>query len=181
MVQPVEPEPTPTTAGMSGRTKLIAVAVVAVLIVGITSGIVYVLSQTPSSLAGIVKVGFSISLTGQYNVEGKNSLTGIETAANWINDHGGVEVNGRAYGLDLDYYDDASDPTNVVNLYPRIITQDNAQFLLAPYSSALTGAAAPLADQYDRILLSHASSSPRSRLGPMTSSEVAISKTGRRS
>ena len=159
MVQPVEPEPTPTTAGMSGRTKLIAVAVVAVLIVGITSGIVYVLSQTPSSLAGIVKVGFSISLTGQYNVEGKNSLTGIETAANWINDHGGVEVNGRAYGLDLDYYDDASDPTNVVNLYPRIITQDNAQFLLAPYSSALTGAAAPLADQYDRILLSHGGSS----------------------
>src|SRR5256885_6611975 len=159
MAQPVEPEPKPTTAGISGRTKLIAGIVVAVLIVGITSGIVYVLSQTPASAFGIVKVGFSISLTGQYNVEGKNSLTGIETAGKWINDHGGVQVNGKAYSLDLDYYDDASDPTNVVNLYPRIITQDNAQFLLAPYSSALTGAAAPLADQYDRILLSHGGSS----------------------
>src|SRR5439155_20713492 len=140
MVQPVEPEPTPTTAGMSGRTKLIAVAVVAVLIVGITSGIVYVLSQTPSSLAGIVKVGFSISLKGQYNAEGKNSLTGIETAANWINDHGGVAVNGGAYDIDRDYYDDADDPTDVVNQYPRIITQDKEQFRLARYSSALTAA-----------------------------------------
>src|SRR5438132_11012805 len=92
MVQPVEPEPTPTTGGMSGRTKLIAVTVVAVLIVGITSGIVYVLSQTPSSLAGIVRVGFSISLTGQYNIEGKNSVTGIETAAKCINDHGGLAL-----------------------------------------------------------------------------------------
>jgi branched-chain amino acid transport system substrate-binding protein len=159
MAQPVEPESTPTTGGISGQTKLIAGIIVAVLVVGITSGVVYVLSQGPTSVAGIIKVGFSISLTGQFNVEGKNSLNGIVTAAKWINDHGGVQVNGKAYGLDLDYYDDASDPVSVGNLYARIITQDNAEFLLAPYSSALTGAAAPLADTYDRILLSHGGSS----------------------
>jgi branched-chain amino acid transport system substrate-binding protein len=159
MAQPVEPEPTTTTAGMSGRVKLIAAIIGAVLIVGITSGVVYVLSQTPPSVAGTIKVGFSISLTGQYNVEGKNSLNGIETAARWINDHGGVSVNGKAYTIDLDYYDDGSLPANVVNLYVRIITQDNARFLLAPYSSGLTGAAAPYADQYDRIILSHGGSS----------------------
>ena len=159
MAQPIEPESTPTTAGISGRTKLIAAIVVAVLIGGITSGLIFVLSQTPPFTSWLIKVGFSISLTGQYNVEGKNSLNGIQTAAKWINDHGGVTVNGKAYSIDLDFYDDLSSATNVVNLYVRIMTQDNAQFLLAPYSSGLTGAAAPYADQYDRIMLSHGGSS----------------------
>jgi len=148
-----------TAAGPSGRTKLIAAIVAIVIVVGISSAIVFYLGRASPPSVGVITVGFSISLSGQYSVEGKNSLRGIETAAKWLNDHGGVRVNGTAYSLSLDYYDDGSDPSNVVNLYTRIMTQDNAQFLLAPYSSALTGAAAPLADQYNRIILSHGGSS----------------------
>src|SRR5207245_9908654 len=48
---------------------------------------------------------------------------------------------------------------NIGTLYPRIIQQDGAQFLLAPYSSLLTAPAAPIADQYDRVMLSHGGSS----------------------
>jgi len=116
-------------------------------------------TSTPPPPRGTIKVGFTISLTGTFNVEGGKSLAGIKAAAKWINDNSGVVVNGKAYNITLDYYDDQSLSSNIVPLYTKIITQDNAQFLLAPYSSGLTGAAAPLADQYNLLMLSHGGAS----------------------
>src|SRR2546428_771348 len=69
-------------------------------------------------------------------------------------------AGGKSYNISLDYYDDQSGPAgNIGTLYTKIIQQDGAQFLLAPYSSPLTTAAAPTADQYDRVMLSHGGSS----------------------
>src|SRR5256712_2297724 len=104
---------------------------------------------------GTITVGFSISLTGTFNVEGTNSLNGIKTAAQWINSHGGVTGQGRTYKGSLDLYDDQSNSGNLVQVSTKIVTQDGAEFLLAPYSSGLTTAAAPIAGQYDRVILSH--------------------------
>jgi len=59
----------------------------------------------------------------------------------------------------LDYHDDASSSSNISPLYTSIITQDHAQFLLAPYSSGLTGTAAPLSEQNNLVMLSHGGSS----------------------
>jgi branched-chain amino acid transport system substrate-binding protein len=106
-----------------------------------------------------IKVGFTISLTGTFNVEGGKSLAGIQAAACWINNNGGLTINGKAYNIVLDYYDDQSSSGAVSTLYAKIITQDHAQFLLAPYSSGLTSAAAPLAEQYKLPMLSHGGSS----------------------
>lgn len=147
--------------GLTTRAAAIIIVVILV-IVGVGTAYYYYISQTPTtppSQRGTIKVGFTISLTGTYNVEGGKSLAGIEAAAQWINDNGGVIVNGKSYNITLDYYDDASQTSNIVPLYTKIITQDHAQFLLAPYSSGLTAAAAPLADQYDLIMLSHGGAS----------------------
>src|SRR5207247_3337568 len=103
-----------------------------------------------SATSGNIKVGFTISLTGTYNVEGGKSLAGIQAAASWINDNGGVTVNGKARNITLDYYDDQSSSTLVPQLYAHLITQDCAQFLLAHSSSGFTVAAAPLAKKYTR-------------------------------
>src|SRR6266704_1601709 len=146
MSQPSQTEAAPPVAP-GRRRKLIAVGIAFLLvIVAITAAAVYYLTR-PTGFSGTIKVGFTISLTG------------TKTAANWINSHGGVSVGGKAYNISLDYYDDQSVSGNVATLYPRIIQQDGAQFLLAPYSSGLTTAAAPLADQYDRVMLSHGGSS----------------------
>src|SRR2546425_5709484 len=146
-------------------TAIIAVAIVAIVIAS-GGGTYYYINYvaphsgcTPPSGRDAIKVGFTISLTGTYNVEGTKSLAGIQAAASWVNDNGGVTVNGKARNITLDYYDDQSSSTLVPQLYTKIITQDCAQFLLAPYSSALTGAAAPLAEQYNRVMLSHGGSS----------------------
>src|SRR5207245_8976121 len=75
-----------------------------------------------------------------------------------INSHGGITVQGTVYNISLVFYDDQSLPGNVNTLYPQIVEQDKAQFLLAPYSTLLTGTAAPIADNYDRVMLSHGGS-----------------------
>src|SRR6266508_6498196 len=154
MSQPVERETGAPSAPKTGRGKLIAIVVTVLVLVAIGAAAVYYLSL-PAGPTGTIKVGFTIALTGRYTVEGTNSLRGIETAANWINSHGGITVQGKLYNISLVYYDDQSLQSNVVSLYPQIIEQDGAQFLLAPYSTALTTAAAPIADQYDRVMMSH--------------------------
>jgi len=141
------------------RRKLIVIGIAFVLIlVAIAAAAVYYLTLPPG-FSGTIKVGFTISQTGNFNVEGTNSLNGIKTAASWLNSHGGIAVGGKLYNVSLDYYDDQSMSGNIGTLYPRIIQQDGAQFLLAPYSSGLTTAAAPIADNYDRVMLSHGGSS----------------------
>src|SRR6266705_956752 len=145
---------------LATRTTAIIVIVIVALVVASSGGVYYYVNYVArppcaSATSGNIKVGFTISLTGTYNVEGGKSLAGIQAAASWINDNGGVTVNGKARNITLDYYDDQSSSTLVPQLYTKIITQDCAQFLLAPYSSALTGAAAPLAEQYNRVMLSH--------------------------
>jgi len=146
-----------------GLTTRATAIIVLVILIAVGVGAAYFYSSqssvTPPSQRGVIKVGFSIAQTGTFNVEGGKSLAGIKAAAQWINDNGGVTVQGKAYNISLDYYDDASTAANIVPLYTKIITQDNAQFVLAPYSSGLTTAAAPLADQYKLIMLSHGGAS----------------------
>ncbi len=154
MSQPVERETGAPSAPKTGRGKLIAIVVTVLVLVAIGAAAVYYLSL-PAGPTGTIKVGFTIALTGRYTVEGTNSLRGIETAANWINSHGGITVQGKLYNISLVYYDDQSLQSNVVSLYSQIIEQDGAQFLLAPYTTALTTTAAPIADQYDRVMMSH--------------------------
>src|SRR5947209_1072606 len=146
-------------------TAIIAVTIVAIVIASGGGSYYYInyIASRPAVCAlpsgrDAIKVGFTISLTGTFNVEGGKSLAGIQAAACWINSNGGVTVNGKTYNIVLDYYDDASTSSNISPLYTRIISQDHAQFLLAPYSSLLTGTAAPLADSYNLVMLSHGGS-----------------------
>jgi len=154
MSAPSQAEAAPPVAPRARR-KLIAVGIAfVVILVAVAAAAVYYLTL-PTGPSGTIKVGFTIALTGRYTVEGTNSLNGIKTVANWINSHGGITVQGKVYNISLDYYDDQSVNTNVVSLYPQIIEQDKSQFLLAPYSTALTTAAAQFADQYNRVMMSH--------------------------
>ncbi len=147
-------------------TTIIVIVIVAIVVVSGGGTYYYInyvapkpISCTLPSGRDAIKVGFTISLTSTYNVEGSKSLAGIEAAACWINSNGGVTVNGKTFNIVLDYHDDASSQSNISPLYTSIITQDHAQFLLAPYSSGLTGTAAPLAEQNNLVMLSHGGSS----------------------
>ncbi|MCE4627519.1 MAG: amino acid ABC transporter substrate-binding protein [Desulfurococcales archaeon] len=115
--------------------------------------------QAPAAGEETIKIGMTISLTGKFQDEGHQALCGALAAINWYNKHGGIEVNGKKYKFKLIYYDDQSDKDQVQSLYTKLIEQDKVNFLLAPYSSGLTFAAAPVAEQYKVLMLSHGGAS----------------------
>jgi len=109
--------------------------------------------------AGTILIGTTVSLQGKFAHEGALALCGFKVAIDWVNKHGGVDVGGKKYKLDLVYYDDKSSKDEVPKLFTKLVTQDRVDFLIAPYSSSLTLAAVPIAEQYRKVILSHGGSS----------------------
>lgn len=101
-----------------------------------------------SGPAGTITFGVTIPITGSDVEEGRYTLDGYLLFVNTVNKQGGILVGGRRYRVALDYYDDQSNPTLTAQLYQKLITHDNVNYLLGPYSSLLTAAAVPIAERY---------------------------------
>ena len=95
-----------------------------------------------------IQLGSAISITGKYSQEGKNASDGYNFALKKINDAGGVDVGGKKYKLEVKYYDDESTPARTAQLLERLINQDGIKFVLGPYGSGPTKAAAPVTEKY---------------------------------
>ncbi len=93
-------------------------------------------------------LGSAISLTGKYSSNGIDTQNGYDIAVKKINEMGGVKVGGKSYKLKIQYYDDESTPARTAQLLERLIEQDGVKFILGPYSSATTIAAAPVTEKY---------------------------------
>ncbi|HSM40233.1 MAG TPA: ABC transporter substrate-binding protein, partial [Afifellaceae bacterium] len=95
-----------------------------------------------------IVLGSAISLTGKYSSNGVDTQNGYDLAVKKINEMGGVMVDGKAYKLEVNYYDDESTPARTAQLLERLINQDGVKFILGPYSSATTLAAAPVTEKF---------------------------------
>lgn len=93
-------------------------------------------------------LGSAISFTGKYSTNGIHASNGYDLAVKMINDAGGVKVGGKTYKMKVEYYDDESTPARTAQLLERLIKQDGIQYVLGPYSSATTKAAAPVTEKY---------------------------------
>ena len=61
---------------------------------------------------------------------------------------GGIKLpDGTKVKVGTKFYDDESKKDRVQELYTRLISSDKADFLVSPYSSGLTDAAAVIAQQ----------------------------------
>lgn len=118
-----------------------------------------------SSMAALpnkVVIGGPISLSGKFAKEGQQSVWGIKAMEKWVNTAlGGVTVNGKKIPVVYKYYDDESKKETVTNLMERLITRDKVKFTLAPYSSGLTLATAPVVEKYGVLYNSHGGASNR--------------------
>jgi branched-chain amino acid transport system substrate-binding protein len=95
-----------------------------------------------------ITLGSAISITGKYSQEGKNASDGYNFAIKRINEMGGVKVGGKSYKLAVKYYDDESTPARTAQLMERLVNQDGVKFVLGPYGSGPTKAAAPVTEKY---------------------------------
>ena len=108
----------------------------------------------PVQSAETVVIGFTTSQTGKYNVSSTRQVNGLQLWMDHVNDAGGIELSdGTAVMFDYVTYDDESNTERVQELYTRLATEDNADFLISPYSSGLTAASAVIAEQYGKVMV----------------------------
>src|SRR5580658_725982 len=100
-----------------------------------------------------ITVGMTASQTGPLNVDSLGLQRGAEMWRDEVNAAGGIKAGGKSYQVKFVSYDDQSVGGRVQQLYTRLVTQDNAQFLFSPYSSGLTAPAAVISEQYGKIMI----------------------------
>jgi branched-chain amino acid transport system substrate-binding protein len=102
----------------------------------------------------IMTIGFTTSQTGTYNVSSTRQVNGLKLWMDEVNAAGGVILSdGTVVKFDHVTYDDESNKDRVQELYTRLATEDNADFLISPYSSGLTAASAVIAEQNGKIMI----------------------------
>lgn len=99
-------------------------------------------------------IGFTASLTGKLNVESTRQNNGFKLWMDQVNAAGGVKLaDGSVVKFDSKFYDDESNKDRVQELYTKLVTEDNADFLISPYSSGLADASAVIAEQYGKVMI----------------------------
>jgi len=112
------------------------------------------LAQAQAPAAKTVVIGFTASQTGKLNVEGMRQINGLNLWIEKANAAGGVKLaDGSVVKFAAKFYDDESNKGRVQELYTKLINDDKADFLVSPYSSGLADAAAVIAQQNNKILL----------------------------
>jgi branched-chain amino acid transport system substrate-binding protein len=105
---------------------------------------------------GPLKIGISLSLTGDFSDSGKAAQRGYELWADVVNKSGGVL--GRQ--VELSIVDDASSPDQVVTNYTNLITQKKADIVFGPFSSLLTVPASRVVNRYGYAFIEPAGGGP---------------------
>jgi len=101
------------------------------------------------------------ALTGRYSLPGRQALLGAQAWVEDTNRAGGIWLPAsRAHlPLRLTSYDDASEPEQCAALTERLISEDQVDILLGPYSSGLALRAAEVAQRPQRVLWNHGGAS----------------------
>ncbi len=104
-----------------------------------------------------LKIGISLSLTGDFADPGKAAQRGYELWADEVNKAGGIL--GRK--VEIKIVNDASSPDQVVTNYQNLITQDKVDIVFGPFSSLLTIPSARVAKRYGFAFIEPAGGGPK--------------------
>jgi branched-chain amino acid transport system substrate-binding protein len=132
---------------------LLSVGAIAGLLLSVTA---FPARAASPAAAGPIKIGFSVSLSGDFSADGKAILQGYQLWAADVNSHGGIL--GRK--VQLIHYDDASSTTQVATNYTKLITSDKVDLTFGPFSSLLTIPATSVARRYGYAFLAPAGGGP---------------------
>ncbi|WP_456397596.1 amino acid ABC transporter substrate-binding protein [Desulfurobacterium sp.] len=119
--------------------------------------------KTKTSGKDVIVIGYTSSQTGKFATESREQSNGLQLWAKDVNSNGGIYVKdlGKKLKVVLKSYDDESSKDRVQQLYTRLINEDQADFLISPYSSGLTASAAVVTEQYGKILIATGAASDK--------------------
>ncbi len=127
----------------------ILAAVLAIAAVATTAG-------SAARKAGPIKIGISLSLSGDFSDPGKFAEQGYKLWAKTVNAKGGIL--GRQVQLIIQ--DDASSPTQAATNYQNFITKDHVDLTFGPFSTLLTAPSAAVANRYGYAFIEPAGGGP---------------------
>ncbi|HKN53690.1 MAG TPA: ABC transporter substrate-binding protein, partial [Amycolatopsis sp.] len=104
-----------------------------------------------------LRIGISLSLTGDFADPGKAAQRGYDLWASEVNKRGGLL--GRQ--VELKIVDDTSSPDQVVTNYQNLITGDKVDLVFGPYSSLLTIPASKVAKRFGYAFVEPAGGGPK--------------------
>jgi branched-chain amino acid transport system substrate-binding protein len=103
-----------------------------------------------------IKIGVSLSLSGDFSADGKAFQQGYQLWADGVNAKGGLL--GRQVKLDI--VNDASSPVQVVTNYQKLISVDHVDLVFGPFSTLLTKAASQVVNRYGYAFVEGAGGGP---------------------
>jgi branched-chain amino acid transport system substrate-binding protein len=107
-------------------------------------------AATPLQAAEPIRIGFGMALTGGLAVNGKPALLAMEIWRDDVNAKGGLL--GRP--VELVYYDDQSNPSNVPGLYTKLLDVDKVDLVVSGYATNMAAPALPLVIQRNLLFFS---------------------------
>jgi branched-chain amino acid transport system substrate-binding protein len=115
-------------------------------------------TSSPSSTASKspIVIGTSLSLTGDFSVDGQAFQRGYDLWVEQTNKAGGL----LGHPVQLKVLNDNSDPGTVTTNYTQLISQDHAAFVFGPFSTLLTAPAAQVAARYHYAFIEGAGGGP---------------------
>lgn len=141
------------------RTFLILASVL--VVIGLMAACVAAPMEAPAAPAEApapepIKIGATVSLTGKYAESGEYYQQAYRLWEQQVNAAGGLL--GRP--IELVLYDDKSDPDTGVSLYEKLITVDNVDLILGPYTSTVIYPVSAVAEKYKMLFLQGGGNSP---------------------
>ncbi len=106
--------------------------------------------------AAPIKIGISLSLSGDFSADGQAFQQGYQLWADTLNQNGGLL--GRQVQLDI--VSDASSTDQVQTNYQKLITVDKVDLVFGPFSTLLTKPSSVVANRYGYALVEGAGGGP---------------------
>ena len=97
-----------------------------------------------------IRIGATMSESGAYSTQGVPARNGYLLCEQHLNEQGGLL--GRPISFVI--YDDESDSDRAIELYERLITEDEVDAIMGPYGSTLTEAVAPVTEAHQFVHIS---------------------------
>jgi branched-chain amino acid transport system substrate-binding protein len=99
--------------------------------------------------AGPIKIGVSLSLTGDDSADGQATQQGYDTWEAYVNSHGGL----LGHQVQMVYYDDGTKTDQTRANYEKLITVDKVSFVVGPFNDPQTITGAEVARQHKMAFL----------------------------
>ena len=107
-------------------------------------------SSTSSAIpAGPIKIGVSLSLTGDDSADGQATQQGYNVWAAFVNSHGGL----LGHQVEMFYKDDGTKTDRTKANYEQFITGDKVNFIIGPFDDPQTITGAEVAAQHNMAFL----------------------------